>query len=416
MLCGLVGRVNNIGISFTAHISNKKSAITSKKKLGAVAKHNLRKYKSSDYSIDNVRILCGTSNLFNDVKNVYKDEFETALEEYNKKQKREDRRIDNYFEHVSNKDQDMAVEVIIQLGDKEFWENHKAQIECMDCIYNAILIKLQELVEGFKVANAVIHYDEASPHMHIVGVPVSEGFKKGLYKKVSKRSVFTQEVLTKVIQDELRIYAQKETIKYLGEEIRDKKQGRNHDLSVIEYKVFKENEKLEKIKQENYRLELDNEVLNQESTLNELRLELLYNELDEVVSKVSEAKEECIVVEKDIAIKKNEKERYEILCRNVQKDYDSIVAMSDKAIEKAKIASELYKDMLVSGEGERFYREEVIELRYENEKLKEEVKGLKEMLDKVCKFMKKVVIGGRNMLDVFKGKVENIEDGVTRRK
>ena len=35
-------------ISYTAHVSNKKSAITSKSKLAAVAKHNLRKYKSSD--------------------------------------------------------------------------------------------------------------------------------------------------------------------------------------------------------------------------------------------------------------------------------------------------------------------------------------------------------------------------------
>ena len=239
----------------------------------------------------------------------------------------------------------MAVELIIQLGDKEFWENHKEQIKCMDYIYRYILFKLQELVEGFKVANAVIHYDEASPHMHIVGVPIAEGFKKGLYKKVSKRSVFTQEVLTKVIQDELRTYAQIETIRYLGEEIRYKKQGRNQDLSVIEYKVHKENEKLEKIKQENYRLELDNEVLNHES---------------------------------------------------------------DKAMEKAKIANELYKDMIVSGEGERFYREEAIELRYENEKLKEEVKGLKEMLDRVFEFMKGMVAGGRNMLDVFKDEMRTL--------
>lgn len=34
------------GISFTAHVSNKKSTITSKSKLAGVAKHNLRKYKS----------------------------------------------------------------------------------------------------------------------------------------------------------------------------------------------------------------------------------------------------------------------------------------------------------------------------------------------------------------------------------
>ena len=72
-------------ISYTAHVSNKKSAITSKSKLAGVAKHNLRKYKSSDYSKDNIFIVYGTSNLIDDVKTVYHKEFDQALEEYNKK-------------------------------------------------------------------------------------------------------------------------------------------------------------------------------------------------------------------------------------------------------------------------------------------------------------------------------------------
>lgn len=85
-------------------------------------------------------------------------------------------------------------------------------------------------------------------------------------------------------------------------------------------------------------------------------------------------------------------------------------------MEKAKIANELYKDMVVSGEGERFYREEAIELRYENEKLKEEVKGLRKLLDKVYEFMKNIVVGGKNMLYAFKEKVENKGDKIMRRK
>ena len=51
------------GISFTAHVSNKKSAITSKSKLAGVAKHNLRKYKSEQYSADNIFLIYGTDNL-----------------------------------------------------------------------------------------------------------------------------------------------------------------------------------------------------------------------------------------------------------------------------------------------------------------------------------------------------------------
>lgn len=44
-------------ISYSAHISNKKSAINSKAKLTGVAKHNLRKYHSSDYSQDHIVLL-----------------------------------------------------------------------------------------------------------------------------------------------------------------------------------------------------------------------------------------------------------------------------------------------------------------------------------------------------------------------
>ena len=96
------------GLSFSAHISNKKSAITSKTKLGGVAKHNLRKYKSSDYSASNIVILQGTKNLVSDVKAIYHQEFDAALKDYNERQKRSDRKIADYFEHVANKEQDMA--------------------------------------------------------------------------------------------------------------------------------------------------------------------------------------------------------------------------------------------------------------------------------------------------------------------
>ena len=42
------------GISYVAHVSNGKSAITTKRKLEGVAKHNLRKYKSDEYSAENI--------------------------------------------------------------------------------------------------------------------------------------------------------------------------------------------------------------------------------------------------------------------------------------------------------------------------------------------------------------------------
>ena len=237
-------------ISYTAHVSSKKSAITSKSKLTAVAKHNLRKYKSSDYSKDNIVIVYGTSNLIDDVKTVYHKEFDEVLEEYNKKQTRPDRRIEDYFEHVAGKEQDMAVEIIIQIGDREFWKEYDDTKSYIKLSYEIILGELINRLPQFVVANAVVHLDEDSPHMHIVGVPVADGYKKGLSKQVSKRKVFTREVLSQVLQDELREVANKEVNDWFGEQIKEKSKGRNHDLAVAEYKVAQETEHLEQIQEQ----------------------------------------------------------------------------------------------------------------------------------------------------------------------
>lgn len=237
-------------ISYTAHVSNKKSAITSKSKLATVAKHNLRKYKSSDYSKDNICIIYGTSNLIDDVKTVYHKEFDEALEEYNKKQIRPDRKIEDYFEHVAGKEQDMAVEIIIQICDREFWKQFDDMKSYMKLSYQIILDELRKRLPQFVVANAVVHLDEDSPHMHIVGVPVADGYKKGLSKQVSKRKVFTKELLSRVLQDELREVANKEVNDWFGEQIKEKSKGRNHDLTVAEYKVAQETEHLEQIQEQ----------------------------------------------------------------------------------------------------------------------------------------------------------------------
>lgn len=74
----------------------------------------------------------------------------------------------------------------------------------MSEVFDYILECLQKLLLEFKIANAVIHLDEASPHMHVVGVPVWEGAKRGLSKKVSKRNIFTPQILSVILQDKLR--------------------------------------------------------------------------------------------------------------------------------------------------------------------------------------------------------------------
>lgn len=120
----------------------------------------------------------------------------------------------------------------------------------MKLSYQIILDELRKRLPQFVVANAVVHLDEDSAHMHIVGAPVADGYKKCLCKQVSKRKVFTKDVLSRVLQDELREVANKEVEDWFGELIKETSKGRNYDLSVAEYKVAQKTKHLEQIQEQ----------------------------------------------------------------------------------------------------------------------------------------------------------------------
>ena len=386
-------------ISYTAHVSNKKSAITSKSKLAGVAKHNLRKYKSSDYSKDNIFIVYGTSNLIDDVKTVYHKEFDEALEEYNKKQTRPDRRIEDYFEHVAGKEQDMAVEIIIQIGDREFWKQYDDMKSYIKLSYEIILGEFIKRLPGFVVANAVVHLDEDSPHMHIVGVPVADGYKKGLRKQASKRKVFTKEVLSRVLQDELREIANKEVNDWFGEQIKEKSKGRNHDLSVAEYKVAQESKKLEEIQQQNNEEQAKNTKLRSSNASISYQITTLEKSHNRNIDMIAADEDRLERVRDNIDVAENEYAKYADMITDKKNKLEMLTSKENELIERTKIAENVY-DMFRQG-GTDDVREKLIDVMYENQRLHEENKSLRELLEKAYEFMKQFVIDGVNLLERF---------------
>ena len=105
-------------ISGTTSMTN--NGIQNAKTLSKCDKHNYRKY---DNEQEQIVIVKGTSFLYKDVEDFYKNEVEEARLEYNNKQTRDDRKIDDYFKKVSeNSKSDLACEIIIELGDKKFWD------------------------------------------------------------------------------------------------------------------------------------------------------------------------------------------------------------------------------------------------------------------------------------------------------
>ena len=124
-------------------------------------------------------------------------------------------------------------------------------------VYNEQVKDLIKIVPDFKIANATIHFDEVSPHMHIVGVPVSYNCKRGMKKQVVKSKLFTKTTLTQ-IQDKMRNAGIKSFNKFydMDFKLKEKQKGRNQDINVNEMGNYREIKK--QLKQKEQKLEKAN--------------------------------------------------------------------------------------------------------------------------------------------------------------
>jgi len=191
-----------------------------------------------------IKTIKSSNDIVHDVKDLYLDLFEEERLNYNLKQTRKDRKIDNYFNKISSDDKhDLACEIIIELGDMNFWEDKtiKEKYKMVNVFENQ-LKDLKEIVPDFYVANATIHFDEASPHLHIIGVPVKENCKTGLQRQVGKTSIFTKESLVN-IQDKMRECCKEFNEEYSNNSKLKEKKGQNRDYTPYERLKFNEKAK-----------------------------------------------------------------------------------------------------------------------------------------------------------------------------
>jgi hypothetical protein len=144
--------------------------------------HNSREFTAEN--IDTERTKFNTCYIHEDIKKVYHKLFDVALEKYNNKQKRNDRKIPDYYEKIrTSKQEKVFYEIIAQVGN----------LEDMSCTseYGKLAEQiLDEYMKGFiernptlYVFSAHLHMDEATPHLHIDFVPYTSGNTRGLETK-----------------------------------------------------------------------------------------------------------------------------------------------------------------------------------------------------------------------------------------
>lgn len=351
--------------------------------------HNNRRFVAEN--VDKRRIQDNITIISKDVKAVYHELFDEALAEYNSKQKRKDRIIKDYHAHIRHSRQEKEFhEVIFQIGNKD-------DTPCDSDIAIRATEALKQYAESFqqrnphlRMFNAVIHLDEATPHIHIDFVPFATEQKRGLSTRVSLSKALEQQgfksegkmnTCSKLwIENEKQVLA--DIMKTLDIEW-EQKGTHNEHLSVLDYK--KKERKKEVVALENKLSRLSDKETKIKAIDNIPTKKTMFG--DNLTVSREDYENLAATAKKQIASEKKEKKQKAEITQLQQ--------------ENAQLKSELTAEKKKNADSKS------INLRIENAKLKEQVSKMESVLKKAEEFLK-----GKGLYELF----QNFVLGIGRNK
>ena len=369
-----------------------------------------------------------------DIKQVYHKLFDKALDEYNAKQKRKDRQIKSYYEKISrSKQEKLFYEVIVQIGNKDDTGVGSSAAEVATWVLKDYVKMFQIRNPQLYVIGAYIHLDEETPHLHLNFVPWVSGCKRGLETKTSLKAALATRGFAsegkgntewkqwaEAEKDDIALIMRRYGIDW------KKKNTHNLHLSVLHYKKQERAKEVAALEEE---LEGAQVVLE----LKEERIESLEKEIEDKYVSIRKEQSEAqkMLDDTKAETRKLQLETTDLRLKNSELQleyYDNLDQLADKQKEieaaqkeadkwmmimdtakwqteqvqmKLEEAKRLKKKLLGVVDGDDYLKEQVIELRYQNQMLREENRSLKNKLEKAYEFMKQFVIGGMNLLEKF---------------
>ena len=146
--------------------------------------HNRRDFVAENVNPDRVQLNICYKN--ENLKEVYKELFDDAVERYNVG-KRKDRQIANYYEKIrQGKQEKLFHEVIFQIGNREDMAVGTTEGDLAVRVLDEYMKDFQKRNPSLRVFSCYLHQDEATPHLHIDFVPYVTNWKgKGMDTRVS---------------------------------------------------------------------------------------------------------------------------------------------------------------------------------------------------------------------------------------
>lgn len=399
-------------------------------------RHNNRELTEKEFNSDAHKHIQREKSKYNiqifkrDIKDVYHELFDDALNAYNTKQKRKDRKIDDYYKHVQkSKNLDLQREFIVAVGNKADWERliFEEKQEAGEALKRYV-IDFNERHDNMTIYNAIVHLDESgAPHAHFNVVPTATGYKNGLAVQPSFRKALEQEGFGPSGREQFKTFRDAEVHRlheFVHEIGIDRKAGQTNDIKdmreykdAMEYIENRRSSQIVKIQQEEQAHEEKMRELNERLKQQEEKIQkrdeafeaskrqqarIIKEMNDELVSKSEELDVERIedaavnamlkmqlIADKPLDDKRNyqienrgfgkERQRYVMV---PEKDFDDLARRADKG-PLIKLLNEFKERILGLGIVQR--------LKATISKLKEEMAGLLRENDNLSKELSAVI-------------------------
>ncbi|NBH15536.1 recombinase [Lachnospiraceae bacterium] len=154
--------------------------------------HNTRAFTAKN--VDKERSRDNVEFCHSDIKEAYHQLFDGALERYNARQKRNDRKIENYYEKIrQGKQEKLFHEVIFQIGNKDDMNARNVEGQIAKDILIDFMADFQERNPNLHVFSAHLHMDEETPHLHIDFIPFIRNSRRGLDTRVSLKGALAEQ-------------------------------------------------------------------------------------------------------------------------------------------------------------------------------------------------------------------------------
>lgn len=385
-------------------------------------RHNNRDFVASN--IDKSRLEWNRYYIQQPLKEAYQEIFGKAVEEYNSRQKRNDRKIDDYLNKIKNSGnkEKQFYEIVVQVGKKDdtgvvdengnLSETARQAQEVLDEYARTF----QERNPNLILFNAVLHMDEATPHLHLDYIPVAHGYKTGLKTRNSLTKAFQEMGIAPAVSktDTETMHWQERERKHLMDLCQDKGieievLGVERDsYSIPEYKqAMREKEsaeaEIEILKSE--KIEIAEAIAGMDS-----ELESGKKEIEEQQENLTDINNRIAEAEKKIEAKNKVLDKIIDAGRPVEKEIKYILDQTSVSTPlfggepTVKVPKSIFDKMVtryrVSGTFENLNRQYVRILESKDKKIDEltnEIQKLKGLYAKCQEFLK-----SHNLLDIFK--------------